>query len=110
MSKLDDLVEKFAPDVEGAGEKIDKKLLRAVAKGCGPALYRADARLVAASDPAEVARLKKSFCIGKLGIKDTPKLDEGIAEVFKAYNKRNKLRAVVYYLLVKKFKKASVYK
>ena len=110
MSKLDDLVEKYAADIEGIGEKVDKKLLLAVAKGCGPSLYRKDACLVAASDPKEVERMKKNFCIKKLGIADNDKLDQGIKEVFKAYSKRQKQRAVVYYLLVKKFKKGSVYK
>jgi len=110
MSKIDELVEKYAADIEGLGLKVDKKLLRAVAKGCGPALYRKDSCLVAASDKKEVERMKQNFCIKKLGIKDTPKLDEGIKEVFKEYNKRQKQRAVVYYLLVKKFKKGSVYK
>ena len=110
MSKIDDLVIKYAADIEGVGQKVDKKLLRAVAKSCGPSLYRKDACTVASSDPKEVARVKQNFCIKKLGVKDTPKLDEGLAEVLKGYKKRNKQRAVVYYLLVKKFKKGSVFK
>ncbi|MDF1753797.1 MAG: DUF2853 family protein [Verrucomicrobiales bacterium] len=110
MSKIDELVEKYAKDVEEVGVPLDKTLLRAVAKGCGPSLYRKDACLVAASDPKEVERVKQNFCIKKLGVKDTPKLDEGISEVLKSYKKRQKQRAVVYYLLVKKFKKGSVYK
>ncbi|MDF1812862.1 MAG: DUF2853 family protein [Verrucomicrobiales bacterium] len=110
MSKIDELVEKYAKDVEEVGEKLDKTLLRAVAKGCGPSLYKKDTSLVAASDKKEVERVKQNFCIKKLGIKDTPKLDEGIAEVLKSYKKRQKQRAVVYYLLVKRFKKGSVYK
>lgn len=110
MSKIDELCEKFAKDIEDLGMKVDKTLLRAVAKGCGPALYKKDTSLVAASDKKEVERVKQNFCIKKLGVKDTPKLDEGLAEVLKSYNKRQKQRAVVYYLLVKKFKKGSVYK
>ena len=110
MSKIDELVEKYATDIEGIGEKVDKTLLRAVAKSCGPSLYKRDTCLVAASDPKEVERVKKNFCIKKLGIKDTPKLDEGIADVLKGYKKRQKQRAVVYYLLVKKFRKGSVFK
>lgn len=109
MSKLDDLLVKYAADVEATGEKLDKDLLHKVAKGCGPSIYRKDAALVAASDKKEVERMKQNFCIKKLGCADTPKLDETIQEVFKTYNKRQKQRAVVYYLLVKKLKKASVY-
>ncbi len=110
MSKLDELVEKYAKEIEALDMKVDKALLLAVAKGCGPSLYRKDACLVAASDPKEVERVKKNFCIKKLGCADTPKLDENLKEVFKTYNKRQKQRAVVYYLLVKKLKKSSVYK
>ncbi|MEO0415186.1 MAG: DUF2853 family protein [Verrucomicrobiota bacterium] len=110
MSKLDDLLVKFTEDLEGIGEKVDAKLLHAVAKACGPSIYRADAKLVAASDPKEVDRVKKNFCIKKLGVADNEKLDEGIKEVLKSYNKRQKQRAVVYYLLVKKFRKSSVFK
>ena len=110
MSKIDDLCVKYAKEIEGLGEKVDAKLLRAVAKGCGPSIYRADASLVAVSDPKEVARVKKNFCMAKLGLKDTPKTDEGIDAVKKLYNKRRKLRAVFYYLLVKHFRKGSIYK
>ena len=48
----------------------------------------------------------------KLELKDTPKLDEGIAAVMETYGKsvRKKHRAVVYYLLVKHFRKGSVFK
>ncbi len=106
MSKLDDLLIKFTSDLEGVGEKrIDKKFLRAVARACGPAIYRKDASLVALSDKAEVERIRKNFLIGKLGLKDTEKLDAGIAEVKKAYTKRSKYRVVFYYLLTKHFKK-----
>lgn len=105
MSKLDELLEKYQADLEAAGEKVDAKFLRAVAKSCGPAIYRKDASLVALSDKAEVERVRKNFLIGKLGLKDTEKLDEGIAEVKKKYTKRSKYRVVFYYLLAKHFKK-----
>ena len=110
MSKLDDLCEKFAKELQSLGEKPDLKLLRAVAKGCGPSIYKRDASLVAAKDKKELATVKKNFVLGKLGAKDTPKTDEGIAAVVAKYKKPRKLRAVFYYLLVKQFRKASVYK
>lgn len=113
MSKRDDLIAKYAKDLETkCGEKVDMKLLTAVTIGCGPSIYNADACTVSASDPKELKTVKKNFLIKKLGLNDTPKLDEGIDEVMDQYGRsnRNKYRAVVYYLLVKRFRKASVYK
>lgn len=110
MSKLDDLLVKYKADLEAAGDKVDDKLLRGTAKACGPAIYRADASLVAVSDKAEVERVRKNFLIGKLGLKDTPKLDEGIEAVKKAYSKKAKYRVVFYYLLAKHFKKGAALK
>ena len=113
MSKRDELIAKYASDLEKkCGMKPDMKLLTAVTVGCGPSIYNADACTVSASDKAELERVKKNFLIKKLGLKDSPKLDEGIAEVIQTYGKsnRNKYRAVIYYMLVKKFRKGSVYK
>ncbi len=100
MSKFDDLVAKYAADLDAIGGH-DADLLTKVTKGCGPAIYNADATLFAASDKAEVARLKANFLVKKLGLKDSAKLDDAIASVVKKYDKRQKHRAVVYYLLVK---------
>lgn len=110
MSKLDELLVKYTADLEAIGDKIDAKLLQAVAKACGPAIYRKDASLVAVSDKKEVERVRKNYLIGKLGLKDTPKLDEGIGAVKKAYSKRSKYRVVFYYLLAKHFKKGAALK
>jgi len=113
MSKRDDLIQKYAKDLKDkCGVDADMKLLTAVTIGCGPAIYKADAAKVSGSDKKELETLKKNFLIKKLGLKDTPKLDEGIAAVMEQYGKsnRNKQRAVVYYLLTKHFRKASVYK
>lgn len=113
MSKRDDLIAKYADDIEKKCEmKPDMKLLTAVTIGCGPSIYNADASTVSGGDPKELDRVKKNFLIKKLGLKDSPKLDEGIQEAIKIYGKsnRNKYRAVMYYLLTKHFRKASVYK
>lgn len=107
MSKLDALLEKYQADLEAAGDKVNAKLLRAVAKACGPSIYRRDASLVALSDKDEVERIRKNYLIKKLGLKDTPKLDEGIAAAKAAYTKRSKYRVVFYYLLAKHFKKGT---
>lgn len=113
MSKRDDLIAKYASDLEKkCGMKPDMKLLTKVTIGCGPSIYNADACTVSAGDKAELERVKKNFLIKKLGLKDSPKLDEGIADVIATYGKSNprKYRAVVYYMLAKKFKKTGVYK
>merc|ERR1712232_205946 len=66
---------------------------------------------VAAGRAHEVETVKKSFLIGKLGLKESDKLDEALEEVFETYGKSNthKLRGVVYYLLTVHFGKESVY-
>ena len=113
MSKREELIAKYASDLEGKCDmKPDMKLLTAVTIGCGPSIYNKDASTVSAGDPAELERVKKNFLIKKLGLSDSPKLDEGIQAVIDIYGRsnRNKYRAVVYYLLVKHFRKGSVYK
>lgn len=113
MSKREELIAKYAGDLENKCEmKPDMKLLTAVTIGCGPSIYNADACTVSATDKKEIDRVKKNFLIKKLGLKDSPKLDEGIASVIATYGKsnRNKYRAVIYYMLVKHFRKGSVYK
>lgn len=109
MSKLDDLLANYTADLEKIDEKVNAELLKAVAKSQGPSIYQKDASLVALSDPKEVARIKTNFLIKKLGLKDTPKLDDGIGAVKDKYPKRSKYRIVFYYLLVKHFKKASAF-
>jgi len=113
MGKRDDLIAKYASDLaDKCGMKPDMKLLTAVTISCGPAIYKPDAEKVSAGDKEEMARVRKNFVIKKLGVKDTPKVDEGIAACIETYGKsnRNKYRPVLYYLLTKHFKKGSVFK
>lgn len=79
---------------------VNSDLLNAVTKGLGPSIYKKDAETV-----------KKNFLIKKLGLSDSPQLDEAIAEVIEKIGKseRNKYRAVVYYMLAEKFNKQSIY-
>jgi len=113
MSKLSDLCDRYEKElVEKVGlKKVDRDLLNKVAKACGPAIYKADASKVACSSKDEMARVKKNFLMKKLELKDTPKLDEGLAEVCAQMGSknRNKFRAMFYYLLVKKFRKSKVF-
>ncbi len=112
MSKRDDLIAKYASDLqEKCSIKADMDLLTKVTIGCGPSIYNKDASTVSAGDPAELDRVKKNFLIKKLGLADSPKLDEAIQSAIETYGRsnRNKYRAVMYYLLVKEFNKASIY-
>lgn len=113
MSKRDELIKKYAADLKDkCGVDPDMAFLKKVTIGCGPSIYNRDSSTVSATDPKELATVKKNFLIKKLGLKDTPKLDEGIEAVMQQYGKsvRNKYRAVVYYLLAVHFRKKSAYK
>ncbi|NNE27734.1 MAG: DUF2853 family protein [Saprospiraceae bacterium] len=112
MSKFQECLDTYDKEFKKMGIKYDAKLLAAVAKGLGPSLYKNDASKVAASDKSELERIKKNFLVKKLGLKDTPKLDEGIADVIEQIGRsnRNKYRAMFYYLLTKRFRKSGVYK
>ncbi len=114
MSKLDDALELYEKEMTTklGMKKVDTVLLRAVAKACGPAIYKADASKVSCSDKTELERVKKNFLLKKLELKDTPKLDEALKEVCKEMGSRNrnKYRAIFYYMLVKKFRKSGMFK
>jgi len=112
MGRRDDLIAQYADDLKNkCGMTADMDLLTKVTKGCGPAIYNADASTVAGSDPSELETVKKNFLIKKLGLSDGPDLDAGIAKAIETYGKseRNKFRAVIYYMLTKHFGKESVY-
>ncbi len=113
MGKRDELIAKYADDLKNKCKVTpDMALLTKVTIGCGPAIYDNDAQTVAASDSAELERIKSNFLIKKLGLKDGPALTEGINAAVDTYGKseRNKFRAVFYYLLVKHFGREAAYK
>jgi len=112
MSKRDELIVKYAADLKDkCGINPDMDLLKKVTIGCGPSIYNKDAATVSGSDASEKATVKNNFLIKKLGLSDSPKLDEAIESVLDTYGKsnRNKYRAVVYYMLAKHFGKESIY-
>ncbi|MFZ5749472.1 MAG: DUF2853 family protein [Pseudomonadota bacterium] len=112
MSKRDELIAKYADDLKNKCKMTpDMALLTKVTIGCGPAIYSADSETVAASDKAELERVKNNFLVKKLGLKDGPQLMDAINAVIETYGKseRNKYRAVVYYMLTKHFGKEAVY-
>ncbi len=113
MSKFVEAIELYKSDMASklGIEQIDEVLLNAVTKGLGPSIYNKDSSTVAGSDDTELARVKERFLIKKLGLADSPALDEAIKEVIEKFgsSNRSKHRAVFYYLLVQKFAKHDVY-
>ena len=112
MSKRDELIAKYAADLkEKCGETADMDLLTKVTIGCGPSIYNKDSSTVSGTSETELATVKNNFLIKKLGMADSADLDKGIDAVMEKYGRSNKskYRAVVYYLLVKHFKKESAY-
>ena len=112
MSRRDDLIALYAGDLQQkCGVTPDMELLKKVAVGLGPAIYRNDAATVAGSDAAELERIRKSFLMKKLGLSDGPELTAGIDKALDTYGRsnRSKYRAVFYYLLTRHFGREAVY-
>ena len=87
-------------------------LLRKVTIGCGPSIYNPDASTVAGSQDHELETVRKNFLIKKLGLADGPELGKAIDAVIEQswpVRRRNKYRAVIYYLLTRHFGKEAVY-
>ncbi|MGJ8744783.1 DUF2853 family protein [Polaribacter sp.] len=111
MSKFDEKVALYKKFMEDRNLSVNAELLTAVTKGLGPSIYKVDAETVSGSDAKELGTVKNNFLIKKLGLADSDALDAGINEVMEEIGKseRKKYRAVVYYMLMKKFNKESVY-
>lgn len=113
MSKRDDLIALYTKELkEKCGVTANHDLLTKVTIACGPSIYNADAATVGCSSKDELETVKKNFLIKKLGLKDSPALDEAIKEVCAQLgsSNRNKYRAMFYYLLTVKFNKQSLFK
>ena len=111
MSKLQEKIDLYTEEVKKLGLKLDTDLLASVTKGLGPSIYRVDAEKVSSSDTKELETVKKNFLIKKLGLEDSPKLDEAIAKTIEVIGKsnRNKYRAIFYTILVEEFGAQSIY-
>ena len=112
MSKFDTVMARAEKQMKEQKIAIDRPLLEAIAKSLGPSLYNRDAALVAAGQKSELETIKKNYLIKKLGCKDDAKLDKALAKAVTKIGKsrRNKMRPVFYYLLVKDLGKEKVYK
>ena len=110
MNKFEQALEKYHTEAQKLGIKVDAELLKAVARGLGPSIYRADSSKVSCSNQSELDRVKQNFLINKLGLKDSDNLDKAIKEVCKKFgSSRNKHRALFYYLLAVEFGKEAHY-
>jgi hypothetical protein len=112
MNKREELIKKYAADLKKkCGIDADMDLLTKVTIGCGPTIYNKDRSTVSAGSQKEMDTVRNNFLIKKLGLKEGKKLEEGLSAVIEKYGKsnKNKYRAVLYYLLVKHFKKEKVY-
>lgn len=103
MSKFDELLDKYQQELKSKTRSaVDAEQLKTIAKGLGPSIYNRDSSLVSCTDQSELDRIKQNFLIKKLGLKDSPRLDEAIKAVCEEYNSNHKYRAVFYYMLAQK--------
>jgi len=112
MNKLEEKIALYKEKLKEIEPKFDATLLEKITKSLGPSIYKKDAETVSCSSPDELERVKKNFVIKKLGIDASDdELNKAIKEVCEKMgsSNRNKYRAIFYYLLVKKFKKESLY-
>ena len=111
MSKFDEKLALYQSEMKKLGLSFDADLLKAVTKGLGPSIYKADAEIVSGSNKKELETVKKNSLPKKLGLTDGEKLDNAIETVIEKVGKsnRNKYRAIVYYLLVKELGQESKY-
>ena len=113
MSKRDELIALYSKELKDkCNVNVDIDLLTKVTIGCGPSIYNRDSASVSCTDDGELATVKNNYLIKKLGLKDSPNLDDAIKKVCEKLgsSNRNKYRAIFYYLLCKEFGKESVYK
>ena len=112
MNKFEEKVALYKKYMKDRKLDYNPDLLTAVTKGLGPCIYKAHAEAVSDANEKELETIKNNFLIKKLGMSDGKGLEAGIEEVMGKIGKseEKKYRAVVYYLLVKKFNKESIYK
>jgi hypothetical protein len=111
MSAFDDAMALYKGQVAELGLGISDELLTKVTKGLGPSIYNADSSKVSSADPEELTRVKNNFLIKKLGLTDSPALEEAIAYAVEKLgsSNRNKYRATFYALCVVKLGQEGFY-
>lgn len=111
MATYEEAVSKFKKQLDDMGLSYHDEMYHAITKYLGPSIHHSDASLVACSDPKELEDIKTKFLMGKLGMEDSPRLDQAIKEACGGLGQsnRNKHRASFYYLLVAILNKESVF-
>jgi len=98
---MSEMLEKCCGDINKYST-ADEALVASMLKSYRLVLSKADTRLVACSDPAELETVKKNFLQKKLGLKKSDAelnaLIAGVCDKMKASNQKNRL--TFYYLLV----------
>jgi len=106
MSSKEEMMEKYTEQLGDLGVSVDAGVLEMATDACGPANYNDDGRYVAASNDDEVKRVYTGFVADELAETDEEKGMAAIADVLEQMSGINKkYRAVVYYLLAKKYGK-----
>lgn len=106
MSSKIEKLEQYTEQLHELGVTIDTEILEWVVDGLGPANYQTDASLVSATDDEELARVYTNFIADELAIADKEVGMAALLEVMEMMSGiARKHRAVVYYLLAKKFGK-----
>lgn len=95
----------YLADVKKYDAKADAEAVNKIVKHLGIALRNRDSSLVSASDEKEMARVRDSWCVKKLGV-DAAKGEAACAVVAKAMHAdRTKERVTFYYLVAKELGK-----
>ena len=104
MSSKEEVLAQYKSQLEELGESVDEALLDWVIDRVGPANYNDDGKFVACSDSDEKDRVFSGFVGDELEETDKEKGMAAIDEVCEQMAGINrKYRAVVYYLLAKKY-------
>jgi len=112
MGKRDDKVEHYCAEAKKLGFSLTADLIEKVTVGLGPSIYKKDSETVSCSQSSELDTVKKNFLQKKLGLTASDaEMDAAIKKVCESMgsSNRHKYRALFYALLVKEFKKESVY-
>jgi Protein of unknown function (DUF2853) len=100
----------YFADVKNYASSYNEAAITGIVKYLGGSLANKDSAIVASSDPTEVARLRASFLVKKLGLPDDDSLDKALDAVFaKMKGDRSKERVTVYYMLADHFGKLDMF-
>jgi len=92
-------ISKYIEDVKRYDANPNEKAVETIVKYLGIALRSRDASLVSCSDDSELDRVRKGFCVKKLGL-DADAADAAVKKVCEQMKgDRNKNRVTFYYLV-----------